>query len=370
MVSKKSGSEFVHILRQNYAEMVKQDKLMHDHERRLPTEQEKERGQFTNVVISGVEQAFFEDFQLQRETYLTRFAEKYCFYLYGFDAVHGSRNDFAILNSTPVEMKVDGAVLNTLDATQNDVLAVLQAAKQHDVPYWSGKIRLCQDRIETTAQVLLYYFPSTDGEETMPIPAAAALRHRKSEHAAEEHTEQPVGSHGAVSHSTGSTIAPRGEGVPLGERRCGLLTFWQDLFLDQELISSEHLNRLPWMRAPSKAKSAVPLRCYDRVKGFLFLDDAFKPTSHKTMIAPKDHAFGLLVRGGDSLADKYKSLGEELGRSLLQWHESHDDEEKYEGEARLIGAEMHWPQCYCTGQLFKTGDKVYFQLHKRHPNAD
>jgi len=72
VISKKKDSEFVHILRQNYAEMMKQDKLMHSHERRLPKDQEKDWGQFTMVKITGVDAAFFEDFSTSRDQYLKR----------------------------------------------------------------------------------------------------------------------------------------------------------------------------------------------------------------------------------------------------------------------------------------------------------
>ena len=46
------------------------------------------------------------------------------------------------------------------------------------------------------------------------------------------------------------------------------------------------------------------------------------------MIAPKDHAYGLLTRGCDSLSDKYKALESDLAKMITKWHEAHDDEEK------------------------------------------
>ena len=110
------------------------------------------------VVISGVDQSFFEDFERHRDSYLRRFAEKYCFYLYGFENVHGARSDFTVINNTPVRMSMDGVSLNEMGPGQNDILAVLEAASKFDVPFWSTKIRLSHDQIETTAQVSFEWF--------------------------------------------------------------------------------------------------------------------------------------------------------------------------------------------------------------------
>jgi len=211
------------------------------------------------------------------------------------------------------------------------------------------------------AQVLLYYFPSVDGSETMPVPSKTRERHARMS------LTPPDALILGGSLSTGSLQTGRLQDVTLSERKPGLMTFWQDLYLEAEPISHESPNRLHWMRPPSKKLSSnVPVRCYDRIKGFLFLDDGFKPTSHKTMIAPKDHAFGVLVRGEihSALTEKYASLSEELGKLLGKWHEKHDDEEKYEGDGIINMAEssIWWAKCYCRGVSYSQDDKISLKI--------
>jgi hypothetical protein len=55
----------------------------------------------------------WQDFVASRDAYLKRFAEKYCFYLIGFD-IHGVRNDFAVMNPTPINIVVDGVALRDM----------------------------------------------------------------------------------------------------------------------------------------------------------------------------------------------------------------------------------------------------------------
>ena len=108
----------------------------------------------------------------------------------------------------------------------------------------------------------------------------------------------------------------------------------------------------------SNAWSQVPNRCYDRVKGLLFLDEHFKPTSHKTFIAPKDLFFGLLCRSGAAHSD-FAQLKADFQSKMVEWHENFDDEEKYEGEGVVVDSNtLEWTRCRCSGASYAKGDRV------------
>lgn len=111
------------------------------------------------------------------------------------------------------------------------------------------------------------------------------------------------------------------------------------------------------MAAP-KSHKVIPTRCYNRVKGLLFLDEHFKPTSHKTFIAPKDLFFGLLCRGSGPQQQQYQALKTEFEAKLKDWHELYDDEEHYEGVGEMAGDMVHWTQCRCAGASYAQGDRI------------
>ena len=155
---------------------------------------------------------------------------------------------------------------------------------------------------------ILYYFNSFCGHETLPNPRKLSSDERRNE---------------------------SGEWT-LEEREPGLIWFWQAIHLkdvDQQWLS--------WMKKPQLRKSEmpdVPLHCWDRLKGFIFLDDAFQPDSHKTRLVQDDFCMqmfdtastGNQERNNRGLSDQYKQLQSQLHAKLKEWNAKRDCDHTFE----------------------------------------
>jgi structural maintenance of chromosomes flexible hinge domain-containing protein 1 len=105
--------------------------------------------------------------------------------------------------------------------------------------------------ISSNVHCEIYYYPYVDGKETLPITI--------------------------MEDEDGILINNKDDTVPLSERDFGFECYWNG-----RLLSNEKIPSLPFSKKPN-SKSEIPDHCYRRIKGILFLDDAFEVSANKVL---------------------------------------------------------------------------------------
>eukprot|EP00658_Telonema_sp_P-2_P047189 TRINITY_DN3573_c0_g2_i2.p1 TRINITY_DN3573_c0_g2~~TRINITY_DN3573_c0_g2_i2.p1 ORF type:complete len:566 (-),score=133.11 TRINITY_DN3573_c0_g2_i2:101-1798(-) len=282
-----------------------------------PPASEDLRDQGTRVIIDGVDQHFFAEWQRSGALWRRELAAKYWLYLvkpaiWG-SALHLDPTD----NPHPVSITMDDT--KTLGTTEpaarielgrvpgNPVAAVMAAhletlhkataglsdkrKNQVELHRWLQLQVADHRQHKAMVHVLLYYFPVQNGKHTTELLQDYSFK---------------------------------SEGVPLT-----LQTFWQELKFQDEMLDGK--GWFPALDPKALNLTAKERRFMDRVRGFMFVDTAFEPTSHKSRLANKD-LYEELKRGtSNEMRVALRNLGKDFRAQLMEWHKKYDRETEFIG---------------------------------------
>ena len=141
--------------------------------------------------------------------------------------------------------------------------------------------------ITTHVKAVLFYYPYRDGRETLPIP-----------------------------RSIEKSVVVDDETVPLSDRNPGFECFWMGRLLPGEKIAG-----LPFMKKDSSSLcSDIPVHCYRRVKGMLFLDSHFEVSANKLYLCRQTALAQALLHFEE------RALANNFRKWLRHCHAKYDEE--------------------------------------------
>jgi structural maintenance of chromosomes flexible hinge domain-containing protein 1 len=243
---------------------------------RPPKDSEKLHENFTLITISDINQIYVENYDSQHVR--SELTSIYHYYIHGSKGnvqkevkeIEDSDSDSEY--EPMIEITVDGKSLRDEgDDLESSYLQLgknpftfnftISAKGSDTIQSSQGS----QNRVFSKVQGIIYYYPYTNGQETLPIP-------------------------GSIDE----------EEVSLAQRVPGLECFWNGRLLMNEKIPS-----LPFMKG--KKTHDVPDHCYKRIKGMLFFDSSFEVSANKMYLCKQTPLCQAMLNFDDrTLAAKYK----------------------------------------------------------------
>ena len=245
---------------------------------------EKEES-YWKVKIENVSQSFFTEWSLNKKKILKKMSERYHFYLHGMDELQSRLNTLQDGSQLCVNRSFKKLKIIVRDMTGHDRydLAVVPDPGENDVKRFFEKIDVTsrpfylpiilkvksgpggQDLFDVPCELVLFYFPVLNGGESMP------------------------------------SLYPHDTNPTLKERKPGIQVVWQNVIFSEEGLKEN--SRMLWFMQQLKGRGVMkkfkeskiqqlsiankdvsgPLH---RVKGFLFVNDAFTPSIHKDSLNP------------------------------------------------------------------------------------